>query len=137
MLYGIVRASDALQDVRVSTGPVSGLCGDDTDSGATASPVLTLAISLVADAMVVDVPAEPVRQPTRAMAIAATSARPARRLPPTPSTLGVSIKEARSVVLTPPVGPDHSGEPEQRPRARDQRGADDGPLAAPGHERPR
>src|SRR5205823_9700581 len=32
---------------------------------------------------------------------------------------------------------DHAGEPEQRPRARDQRGADDGPLAAPGHERPR
>ena len=47
------------------------------------------------------------------------------------------MKEAAAVVLTPSVGPDHAREPEQRAGARDERGADDRPFAAPRHERAR
>src|SRR5438105_3905936 len=97
-----------------------------------ASAVLTVAIIFVAEAIVVDVVAESGRANTRATAIAAATPRATKRLPSTRSTLEASIKEAVAVVLTPSVGPDHAGEPEQRGRARDERSTDHRPLAASG-----
>jgi len=41
-----------------------------------------------------------------------------------------------AIVLTPSVWADHAGKPEERTRPSDERGADDRPLGASGHERP-
>src|SRR5438270_14038923 len=101
-----------------------------------ASAVLTVAIIFVAEAIVVDVVAESGLATTRATAIAVTTAKATRRLRPTGSTLGAPTKEAVAVLLTPSVGPDHAGEPQQRGPARAERGADRRPLAASGHARP-
>src|SRR5258705_5012059 len=99
--------------------------------------VPTVAIIFVAEAMVADVVVESARDPTSGIAITTAMARPRRRFPSTSTTLGAPIKEAVAVVLTPSVGPDHTGEQEQRDRARDQSGADERPFAATRHERTR
>src|SRR5437773_609756 len=61
------------------------------------------------------------------------SARPRTRVP-LPICYPAPV---RDLVLAPSVGPDHAREPEQRTRACDERGANDRPLAASGHERTR
>jgi len=55
---------------------------------------------------------------------------PSFRRSATPSPRGT-----RGQVLTPSVRADHAGEPEQHARAGDERGANDRPFVASGHER--
>jgi hypothetical protein len=134
MLYGIARPSDALQNVRVSTLPASDVSGDAGGARFKAAP--TFEIIFVAEATG-EVVVEFVREPTIATPTAAATTTARRRFPSTGPTLGVPIKDAVAVVLTPSGGPDHARQPEKRARTGDEGGADDGPFAPPCHERTR